>query len=78
MQGIYKIENIQNGKVYIGSSKDIDRRWKEHIKMLEEGNHHSHKLQNDYNLTKDLVQFKFDVIEEVKFTSKYLENMLAI
>lgn len=72
MQGVYKIENIQNGKVYIGSSKDIERRWKEHIKMLEEGNHHSRKLQNDYNLTKDLIQFKFDVIEEVKFASQLI------
>lgn len=28
--GIYKITNLINGKVYIGQSQDIYRRWKEH------------------------------------------------
>ena len=30
MIGIYKIENLINGKVYIGQSKNIKQRWKEH------------------------------------------------
>ena len=28
--GIYKITNQVNSKIYIGQSKDIYRRWKEH------------------------------------------------
>lgn len=32
MVGIYKIENKINGKVYIGQSVSIERRWKEHCK----------------------------------------------
>ena len=28
--GIYKIENLKNGKVYIGQSIHIERRWQEH------------------------------------------------
>jgi group I intron endonuclease len=32
MIGIYKITNLINGKIYIGKSTDIDRRWKEHIR----------------------------------------------
>ena len=28
--GIYKIQNKQNGKIYIGQSNDIERRIKEH------------------------------------------------
>ena len=32
--GIYKITNLKNGKFYIGSSKNIDRRWWEHINEL--------------------------------------------
>ena len=28
--GIYKIENLVNGKVYIGQSVDIYKRWIEH------------------------------------------------
>jgi len=30
ISGIYKITNKVNGKVYIGQSVDIERRWKEH------------------------------------------------
>lgn len=30
MIGIYKIQNKQNGKIYIGQSNDIERRFKEH------------------------------------------------
>ena len=30
MIGIYKIENLINGKVYIGQSIHIERRWQEH------------------------------------------------
>ena len=29
--GIYKIQNLINGKVYIGQSKDIDKRVKHHF-----------------------------------------------
>jgi group I intron endonuclease len=30
--GIYKIENILNGKIYIGQSKHIETRWSEHCR----------------------------------------------
>ena len=30
MTGIYKISNKDNGKVYIGKSKDIMQRWSAH------------------------------------------------
>lgn len=30
MIGIYKIENLVNGKIYIGQSNDIGRRFNEH------------------------------------------------
>ena len=32
MIGIYKITNKVNGKVYIGQSDNIERRWKNHKK----------------------------------------------
>jgi predicted GIY-YIG superfamily endonuclease len=30
--GIYKIENLLNGKIYIGQSKHIETRWSEHCR----------------------------------------------
>ena len=47
--GIYKILNLKNNKVYIGSSKNIFSRWKEHKKSLRKGSHHNQHLQNSYN-----------------------------
>ena len=49
MIGIYKIENTENGMVYIGKSDDIMRRWEQHIKSLENNNHANARLQKDWN-----------------------------
>lgn len=46
MCGVYKIINTINGKIYIGSSKDIDRRWSEHVRALELNAHINPHLQN--------------------------------
>lgn len=61
--GIYKIENITNGKMYIGSSQDIDGRWKVHRRMLNKNNHHSPHLQAAWNKY-GCENFTFSVIEE--------------
>ena len=59
MVGIYKITNIKNGKIYVGSSKDIEKRWKEHLYKLKYGVHHSVKLQNrSYIESKNLLNIK--------------------
>jgi group I intron endonuclease len=48
--GIYKIHSISKPeRVYIGSSVNITRRWREHILCLRKKNHESPKLQNHYN-----------------------------
>lgn len=49
MKSIYKIENISNGKIYIGSSKDTKRRWKSHQTRLRSGDHHNIYLQRAFN-----------------------------
>jgi group I intron endonuclease len=61
--GIYKIKNIINNKVYIGSSVDIEKRWFIHLNSLKNGKHHSKKLQNS---TKKygIENFLFEVVEE--------------
>lgn len=47
--GIYKIENKINGKVYIGQSIDVYKRWKQHTCELNKGSHHNVLLQNSWN-----------------------------
>lgn len=44
--GIYEIRNIANGKRYVGSSKHMERRFREHRKELKAGSHYSISLQN--------------------------------
>ena len=61
--GIYKIENLKNGKIYIGSSVNLESREYKHFWMLERNNHDNEYLQNSYNkYGKD--SFKFEIIEE--------------
>ena len=33
MQGIYKITNLINNKIYIGKTNDSNRRWKDHQRL---------------------------------------------
>lgn len=49
LSGIYRILNLANGKCYIGSSQDVDTRWKAHINLLKGDRHHSKKLQHAWN-----------------------------
>lgn len=62
--GIYKIVNTDNGKVYVGSSKNIERRWDEHKKLLAAKKHHSAKLQHAWTKVKGNLPLIFEVIEE--------------
>ena len=39
MQAVYKIQNLVNNKVYIGSSVDVEGRFKAHKKSLIDNTH---------------------------------------
>ena len=62
--GIYIILNIENGKHYVGSSKCLRKRSKEHAYDLGAGRHSSRKLQHAWNKYGSDA-FRFDVVEEV-------------
>jgi len=47
--GIYCIQNIENGKRYIGSAIIFKDRWRGHKSLLNKNKHHSKKLQNAWN-----------------------------
>ena len=60
--GIYKIENKVNGKVYIGSSNSIKRRWQKHKALLRHGKHQNSHLQAAWDKYGE-DNFSFSVIE---------------
>lgn len=55
--GIYKITNLVNGKVYIGASKNIERRWRDHKKRINSPIHSDLEALGVEN-------FKFEVLLE--------------
>ncbi len=62
--GIYQITNNINGKVYIGQSIDIERRWNQH--KYGKGSIILRNAIKKYGIN----NFKFEVLEIIKFTNK--------
>jgi group I intron endonuclease len=67
--GIYMIENVHNGKLYIGSSVDVEDRLRHHRLSLLHGKHKNNKLQNSFNKHGDEL-FKFYAVEIVEDLNK--------
>ena len=65
--GVYQIRNLVNNKIYIGSSKNIKKRFSEHKQNLKNGTHSNKLLLKDYK-THGLENFSFEVL---KYTSEY-------
>lgn len=49
MIGVYVIKCTYNNKFYIGVSKNIEERWREHKSDLRNNKHHCHQLQRCCN-----------------------------
>ena len=47
--GVYKITNIVNNKVYIGSSKELKNRITKHLWLLKNNRHDNIYLQKSYD-----------------------------
>lgn len=60
--GIYKITNLETGKIYIGRSIDIDARWKKHKSNLRNGKHVNKGLQSDYKKYGESA-FEFEILK---------------
>ena len=63
MSGIYMIQNLLDGKIYIGQAEDIGLRWSYHINQLKAGKHPSKYLQEAVNAV-GIDNFCFRVICE--------------
>jgi group I intron endonuclease len=66
--GIYLIQNIKNGKGYVGSSLDIDSRWRTHRRTLNNNTHHNEYLQRSYNKY-GRENFMYSILEIVEDTN---------
>jgi group I intron endonuclease len=47
--GIYIIECVSNKTIYVGSAKDFEGRWTNHLNSLKAGRHINPHLQNSFN-----------------------------
>ena len=64
LQGIYKITNKKNGKIYIGSSDNVAKRWTQHISSLLDHSHHNEDMLGDFiNYGEDITIFQFEILE---------------
>lgn len=61
LSGIYRIRNLLDGKVYIGSSYKLSRRFATHQKALENGSHYAKHLQAAWNRDGS-ASFAFEVL----------------
>lgn len=72
-QGVYIIKNHVNEKVYVGSSRDLEKRKRDHFKDFELGKAINRHLQ--FAVSKHGIHnFEFIVLEEVGLETNLLER----
>ena len=71
--GIYAINHIPTGMKYIGSSKCVSKRFKDHKKLLNDESHHCKKLQHAW-IEHGEKNFEFYQIEKITIIDKLLER----
>jgi len=63
--GIYSIKNMKNGKIYIGSSKDLQGIINRNKFQLKNGLHFNKEMQKDFNEIGE-EGFSFDILDYLK------------
>ena len=71
-QGVYAIEHVATGKLYIGESTEVESRWNRHRNLLNAGKHSVKSLQSDW-VTFGASAFQLLFLEEVS-DSIYLQR----
>ena len=64
MTYIYAIQHNKTKKIYVGKSKDIYKRYTQHLFALKAGKHRSIEMQNDFDKYGD--DFSVYILEEVE------------
>ena len=73
MHAIYLIRNTANGKFYVGSAVDVNKRLSQHKRCLRRNAHQNRKLQSAWNKHGETA-FTFTVIEEVTDSAALLQR----
>lgn len=76
--GVYEISNSIDDRIYIGSTCNFERRYKEHFRNLQNNTHHNNHLQrfvNKYGINK--LQFKIlsrELNNRINIEQEYLNS----
>jgi group I intron endonuclease len=73
ISGIYKIKNIKNGKVYIGSAINMRKRWNSHLNRLLHNKHDNQHLQASYNKN-GISYYELSILEHVENLEELLNR----
>ena len=63
--GIYQIKNDSNGKLFLGSSKNLPGKINSHKFQLKNGSHPNAEMQKEYNETGE-IGFSFEILDRLK------------
>ena len=77
MGGIYRIRNVINNKIYIGSAFNFKVREKRHFNQLRKGKHHSVLLQRAFDKYGE-ENFVFEIVYEAKEEELNKEDLLKL
>lgn len=78
--GVYKIENVINRKVYVGSSSNLYERRRNHFNELKKGKHHNLHLQQSFQKY-GIENFVFEVLQYIEKDAnkyKFREELIEI
>jgi hypothetical protein len=62
--GVYQIRCVKNGKIYVGSAVNLQKRWYQHRRSLQRGEHRNRYLQQTWNKYGE-ENFDFEILEFV-------------
>lgn len=79
ISGIYKITCVPTGKVYIGQSNNVYKRWRDHRLELRKNQHVNNYLQRAWNKYGE-TQFEFEIIKKCNINEmdKWEQHYIAI
>lgn len=63
--GVFQIRNIQNEKIFVSSSTNLDAIWNRNRMELNFGNHRNEGLQQDWKAMGE-ENFRFEILSEIE------------